>query len=164
MDKQQKNILLVLCAVLVVVLVAVVVVALRVKQPVVGEFVAPSFEQNAQKGTPQTLPASFGTVTVRDGFKIGMCAAPTIDGLSLGLCFTSPETNDVWMRVRICDKAGNVLGESGLLKPGEYLESLTLTSAPQATDKLYATILSYQPDTYYSQGSVDLELMPYVTK
>lgn len=160
MDKQQKIILLILVALLLVALVAVIAVASRGNEPVVGEFLPPPFEENAKQGMPQTVPSGFGTMTVRPEYVIGMCAAPPLQGTSLWLYFTSPETNTVWVKVRICDKGGNILGESGLLKPGEHLEFLVLDTVPEPTEVLYATVLSYQPNTYYSEGAVSVELTP----
>ena len=164
MDKQQKIILVILGALIIALLVAVIAVSLLEKEPDIGEFVPPSFEVNAQKGMPQTFPESFGTMTVRPGFVIGMCAAPLLDGSSLDLCFTSPETNTVWMKVRVYDEAGNQLGESGLLKPGEHLATLVLADVPQKTEKLVAIVLSYEPDTYYSEGSVKVELKSHTAE
>ena len=160
MDKRQKLILFILAALLLVTLAAVIAVALRDTEPVIGEFIPPSFEENAMEGMPVQPPSGFGMMTVTPEFVIGMCAAPSLDGASLGLYFTSPATNTVWMKVRVCDENGNVLGESGLLKPGEHLPTLVLIDDSITTDRLYATVLSYEPDTYYSEGSVKVELKP----
>lgn len=164
MDKQQKIILLILGALLAVVLVAVIAVATQENEPIIGEFVPPPFENNAEKGIPEDLPHGFGTMTVRPDYVIGMCAAPSLDGPSLGLYFTSPETNAVWMKVRVYNEAGTLLGESGLLKPGEHLKTLVLDVVPPTADSLYATVLAYEPDTYYSEGSVNVELKIDVEK
>lgn len=158
MDKQQKIILAILAVFLVAALIAVIAVASRGDSPVVGIFVPPPFEENVVKGSPDPKPAGYGTMTVNPEFVIGMCARPNLAGTSLGLYFTSPETNTVWMKVRVCDEAGEILAESGLLKPGEYLPTLVLSAVPENAEPLYVTVLSYEPDTYYSEGSVKVEL------
>ncbi len=163
MDKQQKITVFILTALLLVLLVAVVAVASRDTGSTIGDFVPPSFEENALAGMPEQPPAGFGTMTVTSEFVIGMCATPSFDGTNLGLYFTSPKTNAVWMKVRVCDENGRVLGESGLLKPGEHLPTLVLTDGPIANGRLYATVLSYEPDTYYSEGSVKVELKPSIS-
>jgi hypothetical protein len=67
----------------------------------------------------------------------------------------SPD-NQVWVKVKVIDADGNRLGETGLLRPGEYVESVQLST--DATSGLVTLhIMGYEPDTYYSAGSVDFE-------
>ena len=158
MDKQQKILLIILSVLLIAVLVTTVVVALRKDSFVIENFVPPPFDDNAVSGTPDVSNKGFGTMTVRPDFVIGLCPYPEMNESCLELYFTSPETNSVWMRICIYDESGVLLAESGLIKPGEYLPSVSLPSLPTSTKKLYARIFSYEPNTYYSEGAVDVTL------
>ena len=51
---------------------------------------------------------------------------------------------------------GNGLVETGLIRPGEYAQILKLTTLPEATADVVMIVMSYEPDTYYSMGSVSL--------
>ena len=54
------------------------------------------------------------------------------------------------------DRKGDILAETGLIKPGEYLPEITFDSLPDDGEKIILRLMSYQPDTYYSGGSVTL--------
>ena len=54
----------------------------------------------------------------------------------------------------IYDGAGNILGETGLIRPGEYVRSVNLTALPQPDAEVSYKIMSYEPDTYFSCGAV----------
>ena len=69
---------------------------------------------------------------------------------------TNPEENTVWLKVRILDEKGNILGESGLVRPGEYVRSVKLDSLPKETVDVSLKIMAYEPETYYSAGSAVL--------
>lgn len=158
MDKQQKMILIAVGALVLVALIAWIVVMTVQVRPVRGEFIAPSFEENALVGAPEEpLPPQYGRVTVNDDFAFGITASPTLSGNDLAIYLASPTTNTVWMLVRIYDESGNLLGESGLIRPGEYLPSVTLTAQPTGLT-VRASVLSYEPETYYSCGSANATL------
>lgn len=63
----------------------------------------------------------------------------------------------MWLKVRLLTEDGAVLGESGLLRPGQYVRSVTLTTVPEQTVPVLLKIMAYEPDTYYSAGSVVLQ-------
>ena len=57
------------------------------------------------------------------------------------------------------DAEGNVLGETGLLEPGQYVRSLRLDTVPKKDGLVTARILTYEPDTYYSLGSANAQII-----
>ncbi len=69
---------------------------------------------------------------------------------------TNPSGSAVWLKVRILDENDNILGESGLIRAGEYVRSVQLTAVPSATANISLKIMAYEPDTYYSAGSARL--------
>ena len=64
---------------------------------------------------------------------------------------------------QLLDAKGNLLGETGVLRPGEYVEFVSLTSLPKKAE-VVARILTYEPDTYYSMGSASAEIMLDIVK
>ena len=161
MDKRQKIIVLSFGILLLIALVVLIVVAVEQSKPVYGEFIPPAFEENAIEGAPKgTLPPDYGKMTVSEDFAFCMCAAPILTGNDLAVYFTSPEDNSVRMLLRLYDKDGALLYESGLLKPGEHLPSVTLSRPLTSGESVYARVLSYEPETYYSMGSAGAELRP----
>ncbi len=159
MDKQQKIIALSLGALLLVLIVAVIVTAVLQSRPIKGDFTAPSFDPHAIEGIPpETQVSNYGKMTVSEGFAFCACAAAAMDDQGVKLYFTSPDTNTVWMKIVVRDAKGKLLGESGLIRPGEYLPSVALSERPSnKASTLYAQVYSYEPDTYYSKGSAGFE-------
>ena len=58
--------------------------------------------------------------------------------------------------MRLLDKDENVLGESGLIRPGEYVQSIALDNTPQDTISVTLKIMAYEPSTYRSAGAIAL--------
>ena len=63
---------------------------------------------------------------------------------------------DVWLKLRVLTADGTLLGETGLIRPGEYIKSVSLTSEVEDGTAIKLKIMAYEPDTYYSAGSVTL--------
>lgn len=157
MSKLEKIILLALGAVA-----AVLAVVFFLPKPapeiVVGDFTPPPFEETAVSGTPAvTSPDDYGTLRLSDEITVSLCGAPAVVDGKVQLLFASDENNTGWVRVRVYTPAGLLLGETGLLKPGEYVEFIPLSAIPE-DGRIVAKILTYQPETYYSLGSAAAEI------
>ena len=158
MEKKQVIVLASVGALVLAVLIALVAVVTRPQNVIRGEFVPPAFEEKALVGAPEVPDtAQYGTMTVSEGFAFGMMATPTLEGNDLALYLASPATNTVWLLVRVYDESGELLGESGLIRPGEYLPALTLTALPES-ETVRASVLSYEMPTYYSMGAANATL------
>lgn len=123
-----------------------------------NEFQPPSFETDAQSGMP-TVEDSLGWSEIyQDGmeFKAYVCGNIITDGEKADVYFTNSKEYDVWLKLRILDENGNILGETGLLKPGEYVKSVSLKTDIADGEKIKLKIMGYEPDTYYSAGTVTL--------
>ena len=104
-----------------------------------------------------------GTPDVPDGlgyseldcqvYKVSICGKPTADGL---LYLTNPASNTVWLKVRMLDAKGNILGETGLVRPGEYVAQLQPEKDLKPGTAITLKIMAYEPDTYYSAGAAAL--------
>lgn len=94
-------------------------------------FTPPPFEENARQGEPEVSQEIGYSLLDAQEYEVGICGAPVMEDGSAVLYLTNPASNTVWLKVRILDESGQVLGESGLLKPGEYVETVGLTDMPE---------------------------------
>lgn len=156
--KQKKNYILPLAAVLCIVSLVLMVFALTRQdtQTVMGEFTPPPFDSSAVVGSP-AVPDNLGWQELdAQAYKVGICGKVIPDGNTADVWLTNPVSNTVWLKVRVLDEKGNTLGETGLIKPGEYVQSVRLDTVPKAGTPIVLKIMAYQPDTYYSEGAVSL--------
>lgn len=156
MDKQQKIIVGVMTALLLVVLVIAAVLLLRPKETVTVEFTPPAFDESAVSGMPDALPESlnYGSPATQNEFGFLLCGTPAVTQDNRLRCyFTSPSSNRVWLLLKVYDREGNLLGASGLLRPGEYVEYIALDQAIPKGSEIRIKVLSYEADTYYSKGT-----------
>lgn len=156
--KQKKNYILPLAAVLCVLSLAVMVFALTRQevQTEMGEFTPPPFDGGAVVGSP-AVPEGLGWQELdAKVYKAGICGKFIPKGNTADVWLTNPESNTVWLKVRVLDEKGNTLGETGIIKPGEYVQSVELDNVPKAGKPIVLKIMAYQPDTYYSEGAVSL--------
>ena len=122
------------------------------------EFTPPPFETAAVSGMP-TVPDGLGWSEIYQdgmGFKAYICGNVIIDGSTADIYFTNSEEFDVWLKLRVLDENGTVLGETGLIRPGEYVKSVSLTSEIKDGAAIKLKIMAYEADTYYSAGAVTL--------
>ena len=156
--KQKNNYILPLAAVLCVLSLAVMVFALTRQdvQTEMGEFTPPPFDAAAVVGSP-AVPDGLGWQELdAQAYIVGICGKFIPNGNTADIWLTNPEGNTVWLKVRVLDEKGNTLGETGLVRPGEYVQSVALDTVPKAGTPIVLKIMAYQPDTYYSEGAVSL--------
>ncbi len=143
-----------LCLISMIVMIVVLCLPRENKAP----FVPPAFESSATEGTPKA-PENLGWQELhQEGmpFKVGMCGKVLIQDNKADLYFTNTKTNEVWMKLRIFDSKGNVVAETGLIKPGEYLKTVSFTKTLTHGETLRLKVMTYEPETYYSAGSITL--------
>lgn len=158
----QKIILSVMAVILaVMVCAAIYLVAFREPNTVRGEFVPPDFDPSAVSGVPENIPDDrrYGTLTLSANAIVSLCANIHIENNAAQVYFTSKEGNVGWLKIKLIDAEGNLLGESGLLRPGEFIPSVTLTEVPSAATLAQIKILIYEPETYLSLGSAQAQVM-----
>ena len=125
-------------------------------EPVKGEFTPPPFDPAAVSGTP-AVPNGLGWQELdAKVYKVGICGKFIPDGNTADVWLTNPVSNTVWLKVRVLDENGNTLGETGLIKPGEYVQSVTLDAVPKTGEPITLKIMAYEPETYCSAGAVSL--------
>lgn len=154
----KKNMPLVLasiiCVVSIVIMIAVLLFSSGNSEP--AAFTPPPFDENAIQGVPN-VPEDLGWNELDvQAYKVSVCGVIIPSGNIADIWLTNPESNIAWLKLRVLDSYGNILGETGLIKPGEYVQSVTLTEVPKAGSQIGLKIMAYQPDTYYSEGSATL--------
>lgn len=158
MDKQEKRILISLGA-LVLALLAAVLLRHATRPVELSPFQIPAFDPAAISVEPEVAyPDMYGTLTLNDDVTVSLYSAPIVtDGTAL-VCFTADASNTAWVRLRLQDTDGNILGQSDLLRPGEYVACVKLTTQPDRPEAI-AKILTYEPDTYYSLGTATAQVL-----
>ena len=141
-----------ICAVCVAILVAVLAQGPRQ----VVRFTPPPFDESATEGVPALTETDGYRPIDAQVFKFSICGELTLEDGKTDIWLTNNAENAVWLKVRLMDADGNELGETGLIRPGEYVQSLKLTTLPETTADVEMVVMSYEPDTYYSMGSVTL--------
>ncbi|MDO4340614.1 MAG: hypothetical protein Q4C91_21450 [Eubacteriales bacterium] len=124
-------------------------------------FTPPPFEENAEQGEPK-VPQELGySLLDAEEYQVSVCGAPVVQDGEAVLYLTNPSSNEVWLKVRILDEDGQLLGESGILKPGEYVKSVSLSAVPKEDTAVQLKLMAYEPDTYYSAGAASLSTTLY---
>ena len=165
MDREQKTILTVVASIVLILTVVAVVLFLNkdnIKRR--APFVAPPFEQTAISGMPQDIDESltYKEVAIKEDYIIHLCATPKEQNGVLTLYFTSSDKNADLLKIRVFDSDNNLLGESGLIEPNSYIKDITLNRSLEDKEGVAIKVMSYQKESYYSNGSFKLNL--FVTK
>ncbi|MBQ3122837.1 MAG: hypothetical protein IJC14_01630 [Firmicutes bacterium] len=151
-------------------LIAILVVGIMVitdnrrGEVIIEDFEAPSFDEGAVLGVPENVDGAYrySELAVAEGFIVSMCIDPVEVEGEAQVYFTSAAENIVWTKLQLFDENGKLLGESGVLRPGEYVESVTLLNVPKESSLIIAKLLSYEPDTYYSKGTATAQIMLHI--
>lgn len=123
-----------------------------------GTFIPPAFDSTAVAGIP-TVEDSLAWMEVSQegmSFSAHVCGEVIINNSKADIYFTSAEENQVWLKLRVLDTGGNILGETGLIRPGEYVQSVIFDTLPENGETIRLKLMSYEPETYYSAGAVML--------
>ena len=142
------------CAVTVVVVIVSFIV-LENRPPKV-EFIPPAFEANAVEGTPDVPEECGYSELYQDGmtYRAGICGEVFTENGEAVVYFTNPKSNTAWLKLRITDGDDNILGESGIVKPGEYVRSVILVKEITVDTEVKIKLMGYEAETYNSVGSV----------
>lgn len=122
-----------------------------------AKFTPPPFEKAAKSGMPNVTDESW-TQIYKDGmsFSAHVCGRVVLNKNSADIYFTNDDGNKVNLKLRVLDESGNILAETGLLKPNEYVKTVTFDTVPKNKANCRLKIMAYEPDTYYSAGAVVL--------
>ena len=87
-------------------------------------------------------------------YRFSLCGSVYMDGASAVIYFTNPAENRVWLRLCVLDGSGRTLGETGLLRPGEYVRAVVLDEPLPAGTPVTIRVTGCQPETYRCAGAV----------
>lgn len=123
------------------------------------EFVAPSFDKNAlPMKTADLNDETYSILTIAEGYQVGICGEPEEKDGRVTVLFSNPQENNIWMRLRILDENNKILVETGIIRPGQYIENVSMNQFFKNSEApVIMEILGYEPDTYYSEGKVELK-------
>ncbi len=153
-----KRIIFILTVICVVCALAAGILLLVTGKTKAPSFIPPTFDEKSVDGTPQ-VPEGLGWHEIYKtgmSFRASVCGEIIIENKTAKIYFFNPEENTLWLKLRILNEKGEILGETGLLKPGQYLTEITFDTLPKNGEKIVLKLMSYQPETYYSGGSVSL--------
>lgn len=121
-------------------------------------FTPPPFEEKAVIGKPNVAKELGYSLFSRDDipYSFLICGRVTADKTSGIVYFTNPNENNCWLRLRVLDEEGSMLGQTGILRPGEYVERVPLFHSIDNGTEITLKIMGYEPDTYYSLGSIQI--------
>ena len=119
-------------------------------------FSPPPFDPAAQTGTPKVPEdAGYGQLDAK-AFQFSAAGELTVRDGSIDVWLTDPAENQVWLKVRVLDEQGGILGESGLIRSGQYVRAVKLDTVPRQTAAVTLKVMVYEPETYYSAGAASL--------
>jgi hypothetical protein len=167
--RSNTDLIVLICVILAALICVVAIISInlpRVSENIkeTAEFIPPSFDSQALEGKPD-VPDGKGYFEVyKEGmsFNAFVCGEVDIRDGKADIYFTNPEKNTLWMKLRIFDDKGNVIAETGLIKPNEYLKTVSFDIIPNNNSKIVMKIMTYEPNTYYSGGAVSLSTVAKV--
>lgn len=147
----------IICVISLVAMVAALVLLGSEAEP--AAFTPPPFDENAVQGMPD-VPENLGWGEIdAKVYKVSICGVVSVQDTKADVWFTNPESNTVWLKLRVMDANGNILGETGLVRPGEYVQSVSFDVIPEAGDPIVLKLMAYEPESYYSAGSITLKTL-----
>ena len=119
-------------------------------------FKKPAFDDKATE-IPKDLNYEKSVLNILDGYSLYISPSPKlVDSNYLKIDLVSLSTNEVYIKVRILDRDKNIIGETGLLKEGNYLEKVKIRGNVKVGESITYKIMGYDKDNYTSAGSVSL--------
>lgn len=151
---KKDKLLRILCIILAIFIVIIILLLLSINNK--ATFKKPEFDKNVRE-IPSELDYEDSVLSIVDGYSLYISPNPKIvDDNYLKIDLVSIKNNRVFIKVRILDENKEILGETGLLRAGEYLEKVKLNKNVNINDKIIYKIMGYEKDTYMSAGSISL--------
>ncbi len=160
-----KRLILPIISALCVLSLAVMCISLYISAGKNAKFTPPEFDSGAIYGVPDKDVSGWRDATLEGmTYSVFMCREVVIDGEKAVVYFTNPAENTVWLKIRLIDENGDVIGESGIIKPGEYVEYVSISDTPQNGSNITVKVMGYEPHTYHSAGAVSFNTNVYTDK
>lgn len=146
-----KHIVLITVLLIVIAALCVAVILLASSK---NEFIPPEFDVGAKDGFPEVVDESFTRLEdERLQFSINVCGKLKISDGKAKVYFTNPEENISNIKLRVMSEGGEILYETGLIRPGQYIESIPLDKKQISGNTVMLKVMAYENETYHSVGS-----------
>lgn len=119
-------------------------------------YVRPKFDENAISGIPELDDDDYKKISPEGLYNFSLLSIPKLNNNKLLLYFTNDGSNLVYLKVRIY-KDDKIIGESDLIKPGEFIEYVNVNGV-RKDDTVLIKVMSYNMNNYYSEGVVKLNV------
>lgn len=150
----KKNKKIIILFIILVILISIIIsLAININNK--KKFNKPNFEKNVSV-IPEDIDYESSVIEVSEGYRIYITPNPSVKDNKLVINFISMSENDIWIKIRILNSDEEVISKSGLVKPGEYLESVKLNSKLNVNDNIIYEIIGYEIDSYLSAGTIKL--------
>lgn len=117
-------------------------------------FQPPAYEANAFVGEPEAGP-SYQMLAVRDGFALGVDTAPTWQDGYIYFNAANCEGNTVRFLVQVY-QGEELIAETGLLRPGQYVESVACEEELAPGDEILLKFVAYEGNGWHSEGVANI--------
>ncbi len=164
-SKKELKIALIVAGIVSILSVCAMTVALIIFKPTPQpqpEFVPPEFDQAAVVGTLEEtdeLKNLGWSKLYREGmtYTVYLCGGLLVNEQNQAdVWFYNEPENESYLKLRVIDEQGNVVAETGLIKPGEYLQTIQFSRAVKDDEPLSIKVMGYEPETYLSSGAITI--------
>lgn len=161
--KELKIALIVIGAVCIVSVCAMVAALIHFKPAPQPEFTPPAFDSAAVEGVLEETDELKGlgwSKFHQEGmtYTVYLCGGVLINEQNQAdIWFYNIPENESWLKLRVLDAQGKIIAETGLIKPGEYLQTIEFSRAVEDDEPLAFKVMGYEPETYLSTGAVSLK-------
>lgn len=150
---KKENILLII--IIVALLIILILLVNSYKKKI--EFVRPDFDDSVT-AIPDVIESKYYSEFNGEAYSLGINGVLTLSDNKIKVDFTSSINNDVYLKIRLLNKNNDILAESGLVKPGEYLEYLISSKKIPKEDNYSIKVMSYNTETYESESAIKLSV------
>lgn len=151
--KKNKN-AIILVTILIILLIIIFILLISIKNK--STFSKPNFDENISTKIPEGLDYEDSIINISKNYSIYIDGLPTLKNEEIIINFISLENNNVWIKIRILNENEEIIGESGLVKPGEYLKNIKLKNNIPKNGEITYMIIGYEIDSYLSAGTIKL--------
>ena len=159
--KNKMLIAIIAAAVVCVLSIGVMIFALIHFAPEKQPFIPPEFDAAAVEGSLEETDdlKALGWSKVEAGgipYVARVCGRVLVKEQKADLWFYNEPESEAWLKLRITDGEGIIIAETGLIKPGQYLQTVEFNRPLADDEKISMKIMGYEPETYHSVGALSL--------
>lgn len=128
------------------------------KRSTAAQFAKPAADPAAENGVPD-VPDGLGYSEIYQAgmaYRASICGNVIVNDGFADIYLTNSAENTDLLKVRVLDSKGNILGQTGLISPGQYVKSVKFDVLPKDGDEITLKLMGYEPETYYSTGEASL--------